>query len=95
MPNKYTFPRDRDRKSIQVKVTYTQFLALAWLVEKGKGKTVSNLTYLAINEYVNKILAENPALANKLFKYIEKISKTEPIFKMIGKPFDLIPQKTT
>ncbi len=95
MPNKYTFPRDRSHKTIQVRVTYTQFLTLAWLVEKGKGKTISNLAYLAIHEYVNTILADNPALANKLFKYIEKMSKTEPVFKIIGKPFELVPQKTT
>ena len=95
MPKKYVFPRDQNFKIVQVRLSNAQYLTLVWLVEQGKGRTVAMLGYMAVQEYVNTILSDNPALADKLFKYIEKMSKSEPVFKIIGKPFEIVPQETT
>lgn len=95
MRKPHVFPRDQNFKIVQVRLSKAQYLTLLWLVEQGKGRSVANLGYMAVQGYVNTILEANPALANKLFKYLEKTNKSEPIFKITGQPFELIPQKAT
>ncbi len=98
MPAKLVINQNHDSKLIQTRISFLQFLTVAFMVEKGKGKSIGNFAYLAIVDYCERILQSNKKLSDELYAYIKKIKNEEPHITFIPNGallFELFPSAIT